>query len=158
MESAQLPLRDIHLPEPVGWWPPAPGWWLLAVFIPLIIGLLFWLYKKLTKKTAIKAARKQLLQIKQSKDSTSREKLQAISSLFRRVAISIAGRYNCAGLTGQEWLDYLDRTGNCSTFKEGIGHLLIDAPYRQSVPTDQEINQLIGLCENWLAAQNKRSR
>ena len=28
-------LRDIHLPEAVGWWPPAPGWWILALVLIL---------------------------------------------------------------------------------------------------------------------------
>ena len=36
-------LRDIHLPEPIGWWPPAPGWWLLAlVFLSALIYVALW--------------------------------------------------------------------------------------------------------------------
>ncbi len=27
MEPSELPLRDLHLPDAVGWWPLAPGWW-----------------------------------------------------------------------------------------------------------------------------------
>ena len=31
MNPNELPLRDLHLPEPIGWLPLAPVWWLLIV-------------------------------------------------------------------------------------------------------------------------------
>ena len=27
MDPEQIPLRDLHLPEAIGLWPLAPGWW-----------------------------------------------------------------------------------------------------------------------------------
>ena len=32
-EAALAQLRDIRLPDPVGWWPPAPGWWIFGGLI-----------------------------------------------------------------------------------------------------------------------------
>ena len=65
MQPTQLPLKDIHLPDAISWWPPAIGWWLVAIFIPLLSFFLYWLYKRLTRKTAIKTAKKTLAMIKQ---------------------------------------------------------------------------------------------
>jgi cbb3-type cytochrome oxidase subunit 3 len=158
MEPEKLPLRDIHLPEAISWWPPALGWWLLAIFIPLLLGLLYWLYKRFTRKTAIKAAKKMLVQIKQDPQLDNSQKLKDLSALLRRTAISTTARNECAGLTGQQWLEYLDRSVKDSPFTDGIGRLLAHAPYQQYAPTEQEITQLTSLCEDWLNAQSKRKK
>jgi hypothetical protein len=158
MEPAQLPLRDIHLPPGIGWWPPAIGWWLLAILAPLIIVLIYWIYKRVTKKTALKSAKTRLLQIKQDMQLDNAQKLAQLSMLIRRVAISTANRNECAGLTGRQWLEYLDRSMKGKPFTEGAGNLLGNDVYRKAQPSEQEISQLISLCENWLNAQGKKRK
>ena len=50
-------LRDIHLPRRAGWWPPAPGWWVLGA---IVLAALVYLCVKLylyTKRQAPASAR-----------------------------------------------------------------------------------------------------
>lgn len=155
MNPTLLDLKDIHEPEVIGWWPPAIGWWILAVCIPLLIIFFIWLYKRLTRKTALKTARKILTQIKHDATRDNLQKLCAVSVLLRRVAISVSPRAKAAGLTGRQWLEFLDISVKAEPFTEGIGQLLVDAPYRKTPPTELEISQLIELCEDWLKAQVK---
>ncbi|WP_027148511.1 DUF4381 domain-containing protein [Methylobacter tundripaludum] len=155
MNPTLLDLKDIHEPEAIGWWPPAIGWWVLAVLIPLLIILLVWFYKRLTRKTALKTAKKILAQIKQDTARDNLQKLGEISVLVRRVAISVSPRAKTAGLTGRQWLEFLDTSVKGTPFSEGIGQRLADAPYRKTPPTELEISQLIDLCEDWLKAQTK---
>ena len=155
MNPIPLDLKDIHEPEAIGWWPPAIGWWLLAVFIPLLIIFLVWLYKRLTRKTALKTANKILAQIRQDTTRDNRQKLCDLSILVRRVAISVSPRAKAAGLTGRQWLEYLDRSLKGMPFSQGVGQLLADAPYRKTPPTEAEVSQLLKLCEDWLKAQAK---
>lgn len=144
------------MPEAIGWWPPAMGWWLVAILAPLLIFLLVWLYKRLTRKTAVKTAKKILAQIKQDKTLDNHGKLVALSVLVRRVAISVSPREQAAGLTGQAWLAYLDSSVKGSPFSEGVGRHLSDAPYRKLQLADADIPPLISLCEDWLKAQAKK--
>jgi hypothetical protein len=78
--------------------------------------------------------------------------------LIRRVAISITPRAEAASLTGRQWLAFLDKSLTGAPFSEGCGQLLADAPYRNTQPTEQEISQLISLCEDWLKAQTKTAK
>ncbi|MCK5830191.1 MAG: DUF4381 domain-containing protein [Methylococcales bacterium] len=156
MEPKALDLKDIHLPELVGWWPPAIGWWLAPIFILLLCTLIVWLYKYLTRKTAIKTANKQLLDIKENNTSTDIEKLANLSALLRRVAISISSRNECASLTGQAWLEYLNSTVKETPFTEGVGRYLATTHYKKVPDNDFDISQIITLCENWLKAQKNK--
>lgn len=156
MPPVELPLRDIHLPEAIGWWPPAPGWWLLAILLPLLAAVLFRLYRHLTRKTALKTAKRILSAIRQDEKMNDLKKLSEISILLRRVAISTAPRARAAGLTGKAWLAYLDGAMRGTPFSEGAGRYLSDARYRKEAPDDLDIGRLIDLCEDWLKAQAKK--
>lgn len=152
MQPTQLPLKDLHLPEAIGWFPPAIGWWLVLVLIPVLIAFLYWFYKRLTRKTALKDAKKILASIKTS-SLDNQQKLAELSALLRRVSISVAPRTHTAGLTGLAWLAFLDSSLKDAPFTTGAGRCLADAPYRLAAPSEVEISQLISLCENWLKAQ-----
>ena len=158
MQPTQLPLKDIHLPEAIGWWPPAIGWWLVVILILLLIVFLYWLYKRLTRKTAIKAAKKNLNAIKHNPALDNNAKLRELSMLVRRVAVSVNPRTEVASLTGRQWLAFLDQSVTGAPFSEGCGRLLADAPYRNAPPAGPEISQLISLCEDWLKAQTKPAK
>ena len=52
-------LRDIHLPEPILWWPLAPGWWVLIV---LCLAFAIWFISKAVQRWRANLYRRQALQ------------------------------------------------------------------------------------------------
>ena len=149
-DPSTLPLRDIHLPEGVGWWPPAPGWWLLPVL--LLLGLVALWYSRLLYRrrrySAVNMAKQELAGIR-SRYDTDRDAVhcaRAISSLLRRVSISLFPRVESAGLTGKEWLEVLQVEGHAGG---NTSQLLLEAPYRHQV-AEAEVDALYGFCSDWL--------
>lgn len=151
----QLPLRDIHLPEPVSWWPPAPGWIALTVLIPLLVFIVHHVYKRLRQKTAFKTAGKMLAAIRNDKSQDCLQTVAALSTLLRRVAVSTAPRQDVASLSGAAWLAYLDASLPDSPFSQGVGRCLGDVQYRRSVPEEFDREELLRLCERWIKVQKK---
>lgn len=151
-----LPLKDIHLPDSVAFWSPAPGWWLLAVLLPLLIFLCRYFYKRIRRQTAAKTAAKLLSAIRRDSGADARQTLAALSALLRRVAISTAPRSDVASLRGEAWLSYLDQFLPDAPFSQGPGRCLADGHYRQTPPADAELEALFELCERWLKQQAKK--
>lgn len=134
MNPAQLPLRDLHLPDPVGWWPLAPGWWFLAAALAVAAVILV---HRLLRARARGWARRHALRRLNRLVADFREHRDAVrfsaeaSELLRRTMLAYAPRAEIAGLTGDAWLRWLDQGLDEPQFQAGSGRLLIELPYRR---------------------------
>ncbi len=149
-------LRDLHLPPVTGFWPPAIGWWLVAILLCALLGYLFYLWKKRSEaRRPALAALQTLEQISTSNDSEI-FKLQQLSVLLRRFALNCFERSQVAGLNGDSWLVFLDDHLPGSHFCNGGGRPLATAPY-QEINSEFDIDSMIDLVKQWIV-HNDSSR
>lgn len=143
-------LRDIHLPPDPSWFPPAPGWWILAA---LLLALLVWLFRIarqcVQKRRWLAALQTEVTHISSghAEHNDPRQTTAAVSQLLRRAALRLDR--HAAAYQGDEWLAWLDARGNTNDFMTGPGNVLVDAPWRRAPQVDVE--GLLTATRNWLA-------
>jgi hypothetical protein len=152
-----LPLRDIHLPEPVAWWPPAPGWWFLGLALLLavfLLGLWYWSAAMRLRRRALRELAR--LQQEYARHGDDGRLLRELSVLLRRLALSRCAPSDVACLQGSRWLDFLDRQLDHgeTAFAEGIGRCLADGPYQ--VSPDYPVQPMLALARRWILAFTRR--
>ena len=133
MEEQALPLRDLHLPEPIGWWPLAPGWWVVLALLAGALGYLAWRwYRAWVFNAPRRFALRELARIEaeylEHRDPVVLGK--QLSELLRRGMLAYAPRADIAGLTGEDWLAWLDSGMPVPYFHTEGGKSLLTLPYR----------------------------
>lgn len=157
MDPEQLPLRELHLPEAIGWWPLAPGWWVLIALAMLGLGYL--LYQALLKwrwNAARRMALRELARVQGEYESGLDAVTLAteLSELLRRTMLAYARRDEVAGLTGKRWLQWLDCGLDNQPFSNGSGQILESLPYqnRDRIDDDVDVDGLIRAVQQRLRA------
>lgn len=148
MDENALPLRDLHLPEAIGWWPLAPGWWIvLAIAATALAYLSLRLYRRwqflAPRRHALRElARFEAEYLEHRNPATLGKQL---SELLRRGMLAYAPRDEVAGLTGEAWLTWLDDGMPLPYFHTEGGRSLLNLPYRdpESDFSDVDINALL---------------
>ena len=149
--TATLDLRDIHAAAAPGLWPPAPGWWLLAIVLVALLAIgIPWLlrrYRLHRLKTQIMDELDTLTDYKYKENNV--ELLAQLSILLRRIALRRYSREQVASLTGSDWLRFLDATGGGGDFEHGVGQVLETGPY-QAHNEDLPAEALLALARRWV--------
>lgn len=152
----QLPLRDIHLPEAVAWWPLAWGWWLLLALVVLVAVAAVWSYRsRIRQRAAIRGLRAVAQSL--ANGGSPIDCIQQISVIVRRYVMSTFTGQAVAGMTGDAWLRFLDSRWARDEFSAGIGRVLVFGPYAPPNRVDSnDVAALNELCVDWLRAQPRR--
>ncbi len=151
----ELGLADIHMPITPSAWPPAPGWWIL---LALIVTLITLAVVKLLRYKKLKTQQQRTLQVLtlledkllNGDDEKKTEALSEINILLRRLALMHFPRKNIASLTGENWLLFLDKSGNTQDFSQRAGRILADAPYLAKMPDSANLKGLTQAVKKWV--------
>ncbi len=149
MNPADLPLRDLHLPEPVSWWPLAPGWWILAglVFALVFAGVLLAL--RLRQKRRQNLYRSEGVRLLQALDLGAPRVVEDINVLLKRVAVVPFGRKSVGPLTGQEWIRFLESTSE-APMPEQARRVLLENLYSGADGDPQSLASLREFAVLWV--------
>ena len=105
-------LRDIHAAPDVPWWPPAPGWWILAL---VVLVLLVLLGRFAVARRRVRQRRKQrlnwvdFLNVMVNPEEEPQAYLSMLNRIFKLVAMEAFPGEHCAAMTGSEWVGFLTR-------------------------------------------------
>ena len=151
-------LRDIHLPDPVSWWPLAPGWYMLLILIIILIILAVYLINRWRHPSIKKMALIELTQIETDfvHHNNTHTLCSDISILLRRVAISYGTRNKEAAITGEAWLKHLNNLCGQTIFTPELSNFLLQAPYQ--LRPQVAVDQFIAASRQWIELLPRRKR
>jgi Domain of unknown function (DUF4381) len=136
-------LHDIQLPDPVPFWPPAPGWWVVAaILVALAVVAFIWMRRR--RAGPRRAALAELGEIErgwiESRDANALA--SHLSALLRRVALLRFERRAVASLRDAAWTRFLAEHAGRAGFPHEVGErmtlALCAGPHFQPEPGEAQ--------------------
>ena len=100
----QLALADIQEPVLNTFWPPAPGWWLLAVLVIVLLAYGFrFFWRRWQKALPLRQAKAELRLINQPQQSAE------LNELLKRLVLCYSPGHQVLSAPVKQWQDFLQQ-------------------------------------------------
>ena len=166
MEEESLPLptlgdlKGLAIPEPVSNAPQTLGWWILLGLLLLgllALGVLAWRRWRARRYRREGRAALRALERSLADPTRRRHALAQLPALVKRVALAAWPREAVADLTGEAWLDFLDRSYDGDGFTRGPGRLLPRLAYAEADVDPEGLRDLMRLLDTWMDRHRVRA-
>lgn len=150
--AAEIPLRDIHLSATPHWWPPAPGWWVLAALAGVIlVVLMIRLIRFRQRQKDYRRLRAELESIRHhyTIHQDQAALIQGLSRLLRRVCHYRSGQPERSSSHGQDWADFL-ADGQAPQSRLGSAATVMATQAYRAMPELDDPSALFELADYWL--------
>lgn len=161
MDSEELlaQLADIHLPQPVGFWPPAPGWWILAL---VLLTLAFFAARKYLRYSRLhKVCQHALAELDrcynklattsdESAETLRLRYINEVNTVLRRVALVHFPHTASASLDGTAWVDFIRQKGESSAMTDEIAAALSYGRFQKQCNVD--VDALDNFGRHWISS------
>ncbi|WP_418296233.1 DUF4381 domain-containing protein [Microbulbifer sp. SA54] len=130
-------------PEPpaVSMWPVTPAAKGLSALLLLLLLLLIWRQIQIYRANAYRRAA--LAELQQAQDDPAQ-----VAEILRRTALAAYPREQVAGLTGDDWLAFLNQGYPGDAFTGEVGRALLQGPYRKVAPAQS--SELARAARDWI--------
>jgi len=151
-------LFDIVTLPPVPWWPPAPGWFVVAGVV--LAGGAWAAWRGWRRWHAAAYRRAALAELRRLRGRAATEydaAVMELPALLKRTALAAFPRETVASLSGAPWLAFLDRSGGTDAFTHGSGAVLGTLAYDPRVAAGLDAAataRLFDVAQRWIAGHS----
>lgn len=155
-EELLLELKDISPPGEPGWWLLAPGYMIIILLILSLSALLWLVLLRRKSRRKFTAAKLELERIRLTHltSQDSQQLARELAQWLKQVSLLAFPQSRLEGITGSDWLSFLDSSLGDASFTRGDGKIFADAIYQRCANPDAR--RLLTLCERWLLAVKPR--
>ena len=151
-------LADIHLPAEIGFWPPAPGWWVLLVLVLAATAyasfrlLQLWQRKRRCAFALAELEKCYANYHKKHADSAETDgKLDLVNdvnAVLRRVALKHFPESQVASLGGQQWVRFIREHSNAKLLDDELATALAQGRFARQCDVDTQ--KLHNMAQQWI--------
>ncbi|TQI72425.1 uncharacterized protein DUF4381 [Bosea sp. AK1] len=145
-------MADLALPEPISFWPPAAGVWIVGVTVGAMLAVVAWRALRRYRADAyLRGAEAEI----DALAGGGAETAEAVSAVLKRAAIVAYGREEVASLTGPGWATFIKQTTPAGIQTADLGEGLTD----MFVPGARAPGEsaLVAQAKDWLRGQRGRA-